>query len=301
MTRRTPLILAASLCMLLAATSSQAQLEDNLSVFTEENASLYLEPLRDVAATGLSDGLFISAHIPKASPYFRISLQALIIDFGDAARTFTPVNEDYFPGDLSDVDVPTIIGDEDGVQIQDPGSGTTFSAPGGFDISRTALATPQITVGGFFGTEVMGRWLSLTIGDDDYGDMSLWGLGARHSISQYFGTLPIDLSGMIFYQKFNLGDDLVDFDQMSYGIQASKRFPFVEPYAGLALDRSSMTAKYEFNAGTSSPETLKVDFDSESNVHFTLGAALRLFLVHLNAEINFAEHTSYALGLSIGN
>lgn len=301
MTRLNPLALLAVICVLFAVTSAQAQLEDNLSVYAEENAALYMEPLRDVMATGLADGLFISAHIPKDKPYVRVSFQALIIDFGSAARTFQPVGEDYFPGDFDGVDAPTVIGDEMGVSVTDPGSGTSVTLPGGFDVTRTGLATPQVVVGGFYGTEVMGRWLSLAIGDSDYGDMSFWGIGARHSISQYFEGIPLDLSGMVFYQKFTLGEDLVDFDQMSFGVQASKRFQFIEPYAGLALDRSNMTASYEFNPGAATPETLEVEFDSETSAHFTLGAAVRLFLLHFNGEVSFAEHTSFAVGISIGN
>ena len=37
-----------------------------------------------------------------------------------------------------------------------------------------------------------------------------------------------------------------------------------------------------------------------SNAHLTLGAALRMLLVHVNAEVNISEQTSYALGLSLG-
>jgi hypothetical protein len=229
----------------------------------------------------------------------------MIMRFGDDDRVFTAKAPDYFPAGGS-YEVPTVVGDTEGTPVTDacpcpPGTGLTYTFPGGLDLSGLPLAVPQIAVGGVMGSEAIVRFFSAEIGDAEIGNITLFGIGARHSISQYVPTLPVSLSGMIFYQKFKLGDDLVDFSQLSVGVQASKRFLYFEPYAGLGIDRSSMSTKYDFDDGSGNTETLDVDFEDDSRVHLTLGAALRFFLVHLNGEVNISDQTSFALGLSVGN
>jgi hypothetical protein len=289
---------SAALCVLATPRPASAQIADNISGFTDENTKGYLEPLRDTFASGLSDGLFTSAHINSVRPYFRLELRAMLVRFNDDDRTFQARPEDYFPGSGT-YDVPTVIGSEQGVTVNDSGSGTSFTFPGGLDIDGLALAAPQLIVGGVAGTEAILRYFTAEFGDNELGDINLFGIGGRHSISQYLPTLPVDVAGMIFFQRFSLGDDLAKFDMLSFGVQASKRFTFFEPYVGVGLDRSSMTAEYEYDGG-GADETLEVEFDSQTNPHLTLGAALRLFVFHINGEVNVSEQTSYALGLSLG-
>ena len=289
---------SAVLCALAVPRPASAQIADNISGFTDENTRGYLEPLRDTFASGLSDGLFTSAHINSIRPYFRLELRAMLVRFNDDDRTFEANPEAYFPGSGT-YDAPTVIGSEEGLTVHDNGTNTDFTFPGGLDIDGLALAAPQLVVGGVLGSEAILRYFTAEFGDNELGDINLFGIGGRHSISQYFPVLPVDLSGMIFYQRFTLGDDLAKFNMLSFGVQASKRFTFFEPYAGLGLDRSSMKAEYEYDGG-GADETLEVEFEDQTNAHLTLGAALRLFVFHLNGEVNVSEQTSYALGLSLG-
>lgn len=294
--RRPGTSLALVLAVVLMAAPASAGLEDNLKPYTGANAEGYMMPLRDALASGLSDGLFSSAHIAQAMPYVRVGLRAMIINYGSDDETFSAVPEDYFDGPMDPVTASTLVGPGESVVV-DGNNGSQFIFPGGLEISRTALAVPQITVGGLKGTEATLRFISLELGDDELGDFSLFGIGGRHSISQYFEGLPVDLAGMLFYQGLSLGDDFMDFSMVSFGVQASKRFPIVEPYAGLGIDSSSMEVVYEGQAG----DDITLEFDRANNFHLTLGAALRLTLVHLSAEINVSDQTSFALGLSVGN
>jgi hypothetical protein len=292
--RSTAALAAALLTLPLAAS---AQIEENLSSYTENNAAGYLEPFRDTISSGLGSGLFTTADIPKSRPYFRVAARAMLVQFSDDDRTFQATAEDYFPGTGS-YEAPTVIGDTDPDPVPGPG-GTSFQFPGGLDIDRLPIAAPQLVVGGFMGTEAMLRFFSGEFGEDDIGDVSLFGIGARHSISQYVPASPVALSASVMYQTFEIGDGLVDFSQTSLGVQASRSFPFVEPYAGLALHMSSMSSEYEFDAAGET-ETIDVDFDDQTNVQLTLGAALKLLVFRLNGELGVGDQTTFSLGLSLG-
>jgi len=294
--RRLGTTLALVLAIGLAAAPASAQVEESLSAYTGANAEGYMMPLRDALASGLSDGLFTSGHIPQAKPYVRVGLRAMIINYGSDDETFSAVPESYFDGPSDPVTASTLVGPGESVVV-DGNNGSQFVFPGGLEISRTALAVPQITVGGLKGTEATLRVISLELGDDELGDFSLFGIGARHSISQYFDALPVDLAGGLFFQSLSLGEDFLDFSMVSFGVQASTRFPIVAPYAGLGLDSSSMEVVYDDIDGNE----VTLEFDRANNFHLTLGAAVRLTLVHLSAEINVSDQTSFALGLSVGN
>jgi hypothetical protein len=300
MTKRPNFAIAIAL-LTLSANSAIAQIEDNIAAYSGGNAQAYMEPLRSAFSSGLSDGLFSSADIGQTSPYVRLDLRAMVIMFDDSDREFDAVTEDYFPGSGSTT-APTVVGSSTGATFTDPGSNTEFEFPGGLDLSGIALAAPQIVVGGVMGTEGILRFFSADLGSESaLGDVSLFGIGARHSLSQYFAALPVSVSAMVFYQNFGMGNGLVDFEQTSFGLQASKRIAFLEPYAGLSVDRANMSSKYQFDNGSGNPTTISIDFEERTNQHLTLGTALRFFVVHINGEVNISEQTSYALGISFGN
>jgi len=279
-----------------------AQVEELLSSYTGANGVAYMDPLKDAIGTSLSDGLYTSGHVPRAGFHARLDVRAMVVKFDDDERTFRGVTEDYFPSEMSE-EVPTVIGDTMSVRVTDPGTGASFLFPGGFDIDNFALAVPQLTVGGFMGTEATIRYIAVDVGDqgdNELGNLSLFGIGGRHSISQYFPGLPIDASAMFFYQRLQLGDDdLVVAQGESFGIQVSKRFPMIEPYGGFAIDTFDMDVNYKTDV-SGQEEEIDLDFDRETTPHVTAGVGLHFGFLHLNGEVNFASQTSFAAGLGLG-
>lgn len=293
----------ASTCVALVACMSSepawSQIEGNLSVYSENNAKGYLEPLKKAMGAGIASGMYMSAHLPETFS-FRVSATGMLVNFGDDDKTFSATTEDYFPVRTTVDNAPTVVGPEAGVTVTDEPSGAQFTFPGGLNMSRLGLAVPQVTAG-FMGTEAMVRWIAFETGDTEIGEISVWGIGGRHSISRYFDEFPVDLAGMVFYQSFDVGDDLLDSSLFTLGAQASKRFPGIpiEPYGGLALDFYNMKAKYDQTVqGETRPVTL--DYGTDTNLHLTLGAALHFAFVHLNGEINIADQFSFAFGLALG-
>jgi hypothetical protein len=147
------------------------------------------------------------------------------------------------------------------------------------------------------------RWFALDLKDSDLGKIELFGIGAQHSISQYFPALPADVAFGAFYQTFKIGDELLDTKALHVNVTASKALSAkglvkLQPYVGIGYDTFSMDLAY--TSTTDPTDHISVSMDKESNVHFTLGAQLSLALVKLHGEFNVAANTGAAIGLSFG-
>jgi len=278
--------------------TARAQLEDNLSSYTGANAEGYFKPFKDGVGSALNSGLYTSGNVPKSGLHFRIEARGMFVNFGEEDKTFQAKAEGGFPEDTT-FTAPTVVGNTEAVTIFDPNTQAAFAAPGGIDVDRFILASPQLVVGSVMGTEALFRYIAVKTGDADIGDISLFGIGARHSLSQYLTNFPVDLAAMVFYQKFEIGDEFVDAKGFTYGIQASKNLGVIEPYAGFALDSFDMNVDYDVTVNnTTTP--VKIDFERSTNAHLTLGGTVHFAIVHLNGELNIADQTGFTFGLGLG-
>lgn len=282
----------------LPAIAAAQSIEGLLSSYTGPNAEGYLEPLKDAVGSALNTGLYTSGRVPRAGFHVRVEARGMLVSFGDKDKTFEAVTEDYFPT-RETVTAPTVVGSTEAVTVQDPMTNATFAFPGGFDVERFALAAPQIVVGSVMGTEAIFRYFAMESGDVELGDVEFVGFGARHSISQYFVGLPVDVAAMVFWQNIKFGTQLLDATALTFGVQGSKSFGIVEPYLGLAMDSFKMDVKYDTNINGPT-ETLAVEFDNDTSAHLTLGSTLHFGFVHLNGELNVADQTGFTFGLGIG-
>ncbi len=284
--------------VLLASAPASAQIGDAISAYTGANAEGYLEPLARAIGADLNSALFHSAHVPEGGLHVSLELGLMAVLFSDDDETFMATTEMGFSPETT-VEASTVVGPLNAIIVPGDG-GTTFAFPGGFGLASFALAAPQIRIGSFKGTEAVFRYLVFDTGDIEIGDVDVQGYGLRHSISQYLPGLPVDIAAGIMYQRFKLGDDLIDATSFSFGAQASMRLPLVfaviEPYAGLSLDTFQMDVNYDDDGG----DPVSVKFDSRSTAHLTLGLHARVTVVSLYGEYNIAEQNSFAFGLSVG-
>ena len=281
---------------LLMATPAVAQIEDQLSAYTGANAEGYLQPLSDAFGADLNSAWYHSGYVPEDGFHWSFELRVMGVIFSDDAATFSATTESGFTPEQT-VDAPTVVGSGNAVTV-DGDSGTEFSFPGGFDLNSFAMAVPQLKLGSYKGTEAVIRYFAIDVGDIEIGNVSLLGLGARHSISQYLDPeFPVDLAGGFMWQKFTLGDDFIDASAFTVGIQASRNYGWIEPYAGLSYDMFSMSVSY---VGDESGETEEISLDAASSVHLCLGCAIGIAPVMANVEYNIAAQSSFAFGLAVG-
>lgn len=279
----------------LAASPAFAQLEANLSSLDGENAEGYLSPFPSALSATLNSGIFRTGNVPLAGFNLGIEGKVILVDFDSDSKVFTPAPPEGF----SEVDAPTVIGSVDGATSTGPG-GSEISYPGGFDLDRFGIAVPQVSIGSVMGTRAIVRYISLDIGDADLGDFSLFGIGGQHSISQYFPGFPVDLAAGVMYQTFKIADETLDAKSLAFNVTGSKQFGkivSIEPYVGLGYDSLKLDVEYE---NTALSETIAVDFDSQNDFHFAIGAGINLPVLKLHAEYMSAAESGFAGGVSLG-
>jgi hypothetical protein len=284
---------------------ADSAVQNQISVYTGSNAVGYLQPLANAFGATLNSSFGYSAYIPGSS--FHIALEAPVMGvfFEDKDRTFEATTESGYTPAASER-VPTVVGSGQAVTVSN-GSGASFSFPGGFDLNSFGLVVPQLRVSSFMGTEAVVRWLAYEKSDADIGKISLFGIGGRHSLSQYMGEAPVlDLSVGAMWQQVKVGTndaggDFCTTDAFTIQLQASKRAPlgFVtfEPYAAVGWEKFNADLSYEDTIGN----PVSVSLDGGNDMRFTMGAGFNFVAGHLWADYSFANTDTFSFGLALGN
>ncbi len=220
--------------------------------------------------------------------------------FSEADKTFTAFTENGFEPEQS-TEASTVIGPKQAVYVEGE-SGTRFAFPGGFDLQSFDFAVPQLRVGSLYGTEALIRFGLMYSGDANLGDFSLYGVGIRHSVSQYFNNFPVDVAVGATWQRFSLGENergssIVSAQAWTVGFQTSKRFSWLEPYAGVAYDDFGMDLSYD---GDTAEDTIEMSLDSKDHFHATFGLSANVSFAVVQAEYNIGGQDAFALGLALG-
>lgn len=275
-------------------------LEERLQKFGEGFSKGYTAPLVNAFGASLNSGWYQTANVDDGLDIF-IGLKAMLMPIPDGDKTFNIAS----PYDGVVQNVPTAFGSKEEIAIS-PGNLTVSpdKYPGGFDFPFAPMLVPHISVGNMFGTRVMLRWLpQVKLGD--IGDFSFFGLGVQHSVNRYVPLLPLDVSAMIAYQNMNVGD-LLSAKAFTFGVQASKTFAILTVYGGVAYESSTMsftyTATYADPTNTSVTVTRPVSFDlsGKNNARATVGFALSLAVIKINADYSLASQPVLSAGVGVG-
>jgi hypothetical protein len=174
-------------------------------------------------------------------------------------------------------------------------------ADGLVDAEYFPTAAPQLRVGGFAGTEVVIRYASSSmvpfLDDEDFPDLTLWGIGVQHSISQYL-KLPIDLSVAASLNSLKFGD-IVDLSSTSFGVNVGRSFGLFGVSGGLVSEGGTMNLTYT-STDPNGAGSVDVDLDVKRVVRFRAGAALNFGFLRLFGDAAFGDIVSYAAGLRFG-
>ena len=278
------------------AGSASAQLADNLSAYDAGTVEGYLKPFQEALGQAMNTNFFSTAAIPQAGIHARFDIRAMSVFFKDEDDTFRATTGGAFTP-VQQADASTVVGPGASTTVFGNG-GTAYVFPGGFDVGSLTLAVPQVSVSGFRGTELIVRWLSVSIGDSEIGDFSTFGIGGRHNISQYLVDFPIDVAGALFYQTLDLDSDLLDVTTLSIGVHASKDFGIIRPLGSISYDTVSMTTTYASTAG--GPPDITVDMEREGSLHLSAGAFLGLGGVGVTVSGDLGSRTGVAASLGFG-
>lgn len=277
---------------------AQSDLENTLEQFSGNAVKGYIQPMADLFGANMHAGLNRSAHVPVAGFHLAVDVIAMGASVGDDQKKYAAeLPSSYSARTFS---APTIFGDPNVAVYTDPGTGLQYASSGGIiNTSLLPMATIQVTAGSVYGTEAMVRFVPIpSISDEKFPKITIWGIGARHNISQYLAEVPVDISAGIFYSKFTLGD-IIDFTGVTIGAQAGKSFSVLSVFGGLAWESSAMNLKYTSTVAGVNP-SVNIDLDGANSFRFTTGASLQLAFFRLFADANFGSVTNFSAGLGFG-
>jgi Family of unknown function (DUF6588) len=285
-------------CIAIAG-PAHAQVDDRLEAYTGKNATGYMAPLVDGFRSNLNSGLFHSARIADG---FNISLEfdVAVTLFSEESRMFLATTEGGFKPETT-VRAPTVVGDPDAVYVTGDSS-LVFAFPGGFDVDHMYLSCPQLRVGTWKGTEVVGRLIIYDTGSTEVGRLGVWGAGMRHSVSQYFPKLaPVDVALAVMWQHAELHNeddqDVLDSELATVAVHTGVELGSIYPYGGVSISWYTMAIRYGFD--DISVEPVELDFNSNADLQLTLGVSYQVGFVAAYGEYNVASEHSVAAGLAV--
>ncbi|MCX7929863.1 MAG: hypothetical protein N2663_03980 [Chlorobi bacterium] len=132
---------------------------------------------------------------------------------------------------------------------------SALSLPPGQDMRTIVAAVPQIEIGSLWGTELLLRYIPPVVFDQNIGRFSFWGIGMRHSISQYLRDPFLDVAVQIGYQGTLLRKAVgVTNAQLEArgefllaNIHASRRFEgIVDIYTGIGYEQLVAHSSYRY-------------------------------------------------------
>jgi len=284
-------------CALACGGAARAQLDVNLGGLDEVNAEGYLLPLRGALSSSLASGTFRTGYIPSDGFHFSIGVEAMSVGFDDEDRLFKPSNPPGFVAS-EDRQVPTVIGDTKSVTVAGEG-GTERPFPGGFDMEYLVLAAPELRIGSYLGTRAILRYIVVELGDADLGDLSLFGIGAEHSLSQYVPTLPFHAAAGVMYQSFKIGDVLSS-SLIQLRVTGSRPVAqYLEPYVGVGYDSFALKGEYTYKVEGQDTD-IELELDRESSLHAVVGVNLHLGGFTIHSEYNLAAESGVTVGFGFG-
>jgi hypothetical protein len=281
--------------ILVLSSTLYAQVEDRFSQLNEINIKEYARPFATSLGTAMNSGGFYTASVPTLFG-FSLSFRGMYIMVPDDQKTFTP----QLPqGYNADVKSATIYGDKGGYYS---GPAGYVTLPPGIDVSAVPLALPQIAAS-FMGTEVMLRYLpAIPLGDDS--EISMLGVGVKHSISRYIPLLPVDIAAQFLYNNIEI-TNLFNVNNIAFNAHASKTFGLFTPYFGLQYESTSVDISYTLKGNPDSGDPslqqdreISTSIDGDNGFRATLGGALKLAVLVLNADINLGSQTAFTGGIT---
>lgn len=287
-------ILIVALWLLLTKmVKAQTSIDDYIDSYAGENAVPYVQPLADIFTSNIHTGVWEWSAIPQDF-YLRLKLQGMASFPTESMKTFEGRTTGTFRPEQT-VIVPTIIGAENATIIEG-NNNEVYIFPGGLDMNRVILGTPQVTVGGFLNSEVTARFLTFDM-DNEIERVRFYGLGARHSISNYFVDSPIDLSVGYMYHHLESGDYLnSDHHLISAHVGASGEILSGQFMVGYQTSDSDIHYIYD-------------DGDVETDVNLNLtnnnpfimeaGLGVKLGPVMASTSVSWSEHVAVSLGAGL--
>ncbi|KQC05973.1 MAG: hypothetical protein APR54_01920 [Candidatus Cloacimonas sp. SDB] len=310
--------------LLLVNSLSGESLTQKLEEFGVQNGKAYIGPWVTSFGTNLNTGLYQSAKVMK--PFlFGVTVNSMLAFVPDEDKSFTAYSPTFeYDGQTYNLyneeklKTATIFGDQgatftlnDNIPEEINTGDLDLKMPNGGNLTAVPLLVPQVQVGLPAGNELLLRVFPKIQITEDIGELSFWGVGLKHSISQYIPLIPIDLALQGMYQQMDVGD-LIKISSFAANAQISKKLLMWTIYGGLGYEKSSMNVKYDGtvyeanDAGDGNyvlqalPEKIEFDIDGENEIRMTAGIRYSIAIIKIYADYTLSKYNvlNFGLGLS---
>jgi hypothetical protein len=278
---------------------AQTQLENTLKQFSGDAVSGYIQPAADLFGADMMAGQYRTAAIPLMGFNISLDIIGMVALVGDDQKTYTAKTPEGF--NPATFQTATIYGDLGTTVTNSSFPSLAYRGKDGIITSSIMpLAVPQLRIGSVLGTEAMVRFITVPkIGDEQFPEITLWGVGVRHNLSQYLPMVPLDLAVSGFYTAFKTGD-IIDVKGYSLGVHASKDISVVTFYGGLAYESTTMKISYTSTDPNFPGQLVDVSLDGANTFRVTGGANLSLSFFHIFADVNVGKVTHFSGGIGFG-
>ena len=189
---------------------------------------------------------------------------------------------------------------------QDDLEALDISLPNGANLPAVPLMVPQFNVGLPAGNELMIRGFPKYELSKDVGDVGFWGVGLKHSISQYIPLVPIDIAVQGVYQSLYVGD-IIELSNLAFNAEISKKLLMWTLYGGLGYEQTKLKAEYEteimvydgVDSFESQPLDIDFEIDGDNNFRTTFGIRYSLLLLKLNVDYTISKYNVFNAGIGI--
>ncbi len=286
--------------VLTLPSSGQNTFEETIEKITSDNVRGYIQPMLDGFGANINSGFPGSARIKKMGLTFKLQFVGMGTLIGDAEKSYMATPPEHIAQEP--VQTATVFGG-DGAVVEHPVYPLNYKFQNGLiDASIMPFAIPQLTIGDVFGTQMTIRYVPIPE-IDDFPKVNLFGIGVRHSISQYLPLVPVDLAAGVFYQTFSIGDHL-DSKATALTAQVSKTFLVLTLYGGLQYETTDVNLSYTYTGplppGDQSDRNVSIDLKGENKFRATAGVSLALGILHLHTDISVGKVTVISAGLGFG-
>lgn len=291
------------LFLITCSSNVLAQGSIKLNSLPPSETSEYIQPLATYLGTYFNTGTYYDADVAETFG-FKFSIIGMWSVVPDNQKTFTP--KPNLPGVENVPPSATVFGTNSSYFLGDKGF---FVYPTGLSLKAIPLGIYQIA-GSLFNTELMIRFFP----NSKFGDakVGVFGFGLKHDISSHIPLLPINVAVQVLYNQLNFeyaGDEIDKYGKLTsknfaINAHASKTFlGMLIVYTGLQYESSTMDFGYYFDDTNNFYPTLgnkrqELKISGKNHFRYTLGGAIKLAIVVLNADINVASFTTYSAGLS---
>lgn len=222
--------------------------------------------------------------------------------FGGAGSGFT-IPKEYIKNNVSGIDSATLA--------RLP---SQLSLTPGTNQDMVIAAVPQLTVGSYYSTELLLRYIPPVVFDENIGKFSFFGIAVKHAFTNWIDNAPFDAALQVGFQHSTIENEVgitkakleARTDLISVNLHASRRFDWIEPYAGFSFESLASEGSYTFTLPANIKEEIGYDIDpqkapvslDDTAVKLTLGVTGYAGPLQIFAGAGIAKHMIFSGGIA---